>query len=184
VNASTQIRRGQIFTEFVEYVQIRRAMWLRLANAITGNVTDAEDLVQITLLKTYLAWDKIADKRAIDAYVRKIMANSCISSWRRQKIAEYPMVDLPDCAAVSDPFAEYDIRQTLLTALSKLSKRQRAIVMLRYYADLTEAETAAALRVSVGTVKSTMHHALAKLRADATLRAQIRPDEPRLAMAS
>jgi RNA polymerase sigma-70 factor (sigma-E family) len=156
-------------------------MLLRLANAIIGNVTDAEDLVQTTLIKTYLAWDKITDKRAIDAYVRKIMSNAFISSWRRRKIAEYPFSELPDCAAVSDPFAEYDIRHALLTALSKLSRRQRAIVILRYYSDLTEGETAAMLRVSVGTVKSTTHHALAKLRVDQTLRDQVRPDGPQLA---
>lgn len=162
-------------------------MLLRLASAITGNFTDAEDLVQTTLLKAYLAWDQIADKGATDAYVRRVMANSCISSWRRRKIAEYPLDDLPERAAVSDPFAEYDIRHALLTVLAKLSKRQRAIVMLRYYANLTERETAAAMRVSVGTVKSTTHHALAKLRVDATvraLRAQAGPAGPQLAMAS
>jgi RNA polymerase sigma-70 factor (sigma-E family) len=142
-------------------------MWLCLAKAMTGNPSDAEDLVQTTLLKTYLAWDQIADKSAVDAYVRKVMANARISSWRRRKIDEYSMADVPDHAVVFDPFAQYDIRQALLTALSKLSKRQRAIVMLRYFADLTEGQTATALRVSVGTVKSTTHHALAKLRVDA-----------------
>jgi RNA polymerase sigma-70 factor (sigma-E family) len=159
-------------------------MLLRLASAITGNFSDAQDLAQTTLLKVYLAWDQIIDKGATDAYVRRVMANAGISSWRRRKIAEYPLDDLLDRAAVSDPFDECDIRRALLSALSKLTKRQRAIVMLRYYADLTEGETAAALRVSVGTVKSTTHHALAKLRVDAALRAQVGPDQPQLAMAS
>jgi len=187
VNAITDKPVGPDLADFVDYVRTRGPMLLRFAKAINGNVSDAEDLVQTALLKTYLAWDRINDKRTTDAYVRQVIANTCISAWRRRKIQEYPLDHLSERATVRDPFAEYDIRRALQTALSKLSKRQRAVVVLRYYSDLTEGETAATLGVSVGTVKSTTHRALERLRDDGTLRAQVIaqviPDGPRLAMA-
>ena len=184
MNATTQTRPAGDDSDFVEYVRTRRPMLLGYAYAITGNASDAEDLVQTGLAKTYLAWGRIKEKGAVDTYVRQVLSNTRISWWRRRRgIRECPLDHLPDRAASRDAFAEHDLRDVLWTALSRLSKQQRAIVVLRYYSSLSEKETAATLGVSTGTVKSTMHRALAKLRIDDTLRAHAFTDRPQLTLA-
>lgn len=162
--------------DFAAYVRARSATLLRTAYLITGNRNDAEDLLQTALAKVYLAWPRIQDKAAADMYVRRTLVNTHTSAWRRRRVDEYPTETLPESPTTNDPYATHDLRDALWTALSKLSRRQRTIVVLRYYEDLSEADTAAALGVSVGTVKSTMHHALAKLRGDLELRDDSRHD--------
>ena len=81
---------------FRDYVVARGAALLRMAIMLTGNRADAEDLVQAALAKTYLAWDKINDRAALDAYVRRAMVNTHISWWRRRKVEEFPTDELPD----------------------------------------------------------------------------------------
>lgn len=160
---------------FRAYVAARSTALLRTAYLLTGNRADAEDLLQTALAKTYLSWDRIRDQQALDGYVRRVMVNTQTSFWRRLR-PERPYDELPD-RGVPDRTAHSDLHDALWTALSSLPARQRAMVVLRYYEDLTEAETAEVLHVSVGTVKSTTSRALAKLRDNSGLR-----DDPRTAL--
>jgi len=156
---------------FREYVTTRSQSLLRTAYLLTGNRADAEDLVQAALAKTYQAWDRIEDRQALDGYVRKAMVNTHISWWRRRRLDEYPTDEIPD-RAVADHAPGSDLQDTLRRAIDRLPQRMRAAVMLRYYEDMTEAEVADALGVSLGTVKSTVSRAVAKLRIDAELLAE------------
>jgi RNA polymerase sigma-70 factor (sigma-E family) len=135
---------------------------------LTGNRADAEDLVQAALAKTYRAWSKINDHAALDAYVRRAMVNTHISWWRRRRLEEFPTDELPD-QAVADHARDSDMAEVVRRALDRLPQRMRTAVMLRYFEDMTEPEIAAALGISLGTVKSTVSRAVAKLRIDAEL---------------
>jgi RNA polymerase sigma-70 factor (sigma-E family) len=154
---------------FADYVRQRGGMLLGIALSFTGNNrADAEDLVQATLIKTYLSLDRITDLTALDAYVRRVMVNTHISGWRRRRVDEYPTDELPDGPA-ADHGADRELHDVLQRAIDRLPRRMRAAVLLRYFDDMSEPEVAAALGVSVGTVKSTVARAMAKLRADAEL---------------
>jgi len=153
---------------FREFVAARRPALLRTASMMTGNPADAEDLVQSVLAKTYLAWDRIKDRAALDGYVRRTMVNTHISGWRRRRVEEYPTDEIPDRPAAEPP-PDTDQLDALRRAIGRLPHRMQAVVLLRYYEDRSEAEIAAALGVSAGTVKSTVSRAMAKLRADAEL---------------
>jgi RNA polymerase sigma-70 factor (sigma-E family) len=156
---------------FRAYVAGRSPALLRTAYLLTGNRADAEDLLQTALAKTYLAWDRIREREALDGYVRRVMVNSHTSRWRRRKVAEYPTDTLPERGGLRDAAEDLALHDALWTALAGLPKRQRATLVLRYYEDLSESETAAVLGISVGTVKSTTSRALVKLRDTAGLRA-------------
>src|SRR4051812_7028288 len=159
--------------DFRDYVAGASPALLRVGYLMTGSHADAEDLVQTALAKTYLAWPRIRDRESIDGYVRRVMLNTRTSWWRRSRhLTTTPLDEHLDVdrAAPRDAATDSDLRDALWGALSKLSRQQRAMVVLRYYEDLTEAETAATLGVSVGTVKSTVSRALARLRDDAGLR--------------
>ena len=166
---------------FGEYVRSRSHALLRAAQSMTGNRADAEDLVQATLVKAYQSWDRI-DPAALDTYVRRVMANTHISGWRRRRVDEYPTDELPDSVTAEDSTRDSDLHDVVQRAVDRLPRQMRAAVMLRYYDDLTEPEVAAALGVSVGTVKSTVARAVAKLRNDAELGADAQPgpEEPQL----
>src|ERR1700751_3191709 len=153
---------------FGEYVRSRSHALLRAAQAMTGNRQDAEDLLQSTLVKAYQSWDRIDDPAALDTYVRRIMVNTHISGWRRRRVDEYPTDELPE-EAVDSQMSDCEMPEVVRRALDRLPRRMRAAVMLRYYDDMSEPEVAAALGISVGTVKSTVARAVAKLRADAEL---------------
>jgi RNA polymerase sigma-70 factor (sigma-E family) len=153
---------------FRDYVLARGTALLRIAIMLTGNRADAEDLVQAALANTYLAWGKINDRAALDAYVRRAMVNTHISWWRHRKLEEFPTDELPD-QAVADHARDSDLAELVRRALDRLPRRMRATVMLRYFEDMTEPEIAALLGVSLGTVKSTVSRAVAKLRIDAEL---------------
>ena len=163
--------------DFRSYVAARSPALLRTAYMLSGNRADAEDLLQTALAKTYLAWDRIREREALDGYVRRVMVNTQTSWWRRRKVDEYPTDGLPEGPAGRDATADLDLHDALWTALAGLPKRQRAMVVLRYYEDLSEAETAQVMGVSVGTVKSTTSRALMKLRDTSGLR-----DDPRVAL--
>jgi RNA polymerase sigma-70 factor (sigma-E family) len=153
---------------FRDYVVARSRALLRTAYLLTGNQADAEDLVQSALAKTYLAWDRIEDRGALDGYVRRAMVNTHISWWRRRRLEEFPTDELPD-QVVADPTLSSDTHESLQRAIDRLPQRMRAAVMLRYYEDMTEAEIADVLGISLGTVKSTVSRAVARLRIDAEL---------------
>ncbi|WP_420830913.1 SigE family RNA polymerase sigma factor [Actinomadura graeca] len=138
---------------------------LRAATRLTRDRGEAEDLLQAALAKTYLAWDRITDRAAIDGYVRRAMVNTQISWWRRRKLEIYPTDELPD-RPVDDHTRRSELHDALGRALRRLPERQRLTVMLRYYEDMSEAEIARVLGVSIGTVKSTVSRAMSKLRDD------------------
>lgn len=157
--------------DFHEFVSSRSRSLLQSAYLITGNLADAEDLVQSALAKTYQAWDRIEDRKALDGYVRRAMVNTHISSWRRRKIDEYPTDDVPEIPVADAPVSS-ELQDALQRAISRLPHRMRAAVVLRFFEDMTEAEVADVLGVSQGTVKSTVSRAVAKLRADTELFSQ------------
>jgi RNA polymerase sigma-70 factor (sigma-E family) len=133
------------------------------ARLLTGDDGRAEDLVQTALARTYLRWDRIrADNPS--AYVRRVLFTAHADWWRRRWRSEFPTEALPDTAAPGDLAAEHAERDRLRTALAGLTPRERSVVVLRFYEDLGERETAAALGIAVGTVKSTCSRALGKLR--------------------
>lgn len=143
---------------FEEYVAGRRGALLRTAYLLTGSHEDAEDLVQVALIKSVPHWKKIADHP--EPYVRKVLARESVSRWRRRRWREVHTDQLPE-TPVDGPG---DDRLELREALAGLAPRQRAVIVLRYYEDLTEVETARVLGISVGTVKSQARDALARLR--------------------
>ena len=143
---------------FEEYVAARRPALLRTAYLLTGHREDAEDLVQVALVKSVPHWKKIADNP--EPYVRKVMARESVSRWRRRRWREVHTDQVPE-TPVDGPG---DDRLALQQALATLAPRQRAVIVLRYYEDLTEVETARVLGISVGTVKSQSRDALARLR--------------------
>jgi RNA polymerase sigma-70 factor (sigma-E family) len=151
--------------DFGDYVASRSAVLLRMAFLLTGHRADAEDLVQVALAKTYVAWHRIQDRRAVDGYVRRAMVNTHISWWRQRRLEEYPTEHVPE-QAVDDHSGDSEVHDALCRALRRLPPRMRAAIVLRYFEDLSEAEIAGLLGVSVGTVKSTLSRAVAKLRID------------------
>ena len=151
---------------------VRSDRLLRTAYLLTRDHALAEDLLQTALVKAWTAWWRIEDNP--EAYVRRIMVNTYSSWWRRRWTAERPTETLPEVTA-DDEIGDHAERQDLWTALRQLPRRQQAAVVLRYYEQLTEAETAAVLGCSVGTVKSQTSRALAKLRIDPALATQSDP---------
>ncbi|MFJ9556055.1 SigE family RNA polymerase sigma factor [Nocardiopsis sp. NPDC101807] len=156
------------YDEFSRYVAERGPALLRMARSLTNNLADAEDLLQAALVKTFLSWERIADPRARDGYVRRAMVNTQISEWRRKRLDVYPTDDIPE-QRVDDPTWRSDLADVVGRAIERLPERQRATVVLRYYDDLTEAQIAARMGVTLGTVKSTLSRAVDKLRRDADL---------------
>lgn len=150
--------------DFDEFVAARSGRLLRTAYLLTRDHALAEDLLQTALTKAWFAWGRIEGQP--EPYVRKILVNTYASWWRRKWTGEQPTDELPE-TTVAGPDAEAG--QDLWTALGRLPRRQRAVVVLRYFEDLTEVETAAALGCSVGTVKSQTSKAFAKLRIDPAL---------------
>ncbi|MCM2420319.1 SigE family RNA polymerase sigma factor [Streptomyces sp. SID13666] len=159
--------------QFSSYVRAKGPTLLRTARSLTANPCDAEDLLQTALTKTYLAWDRIDDHRALDGYVRRTLVNTRTSQWRKRRIDEFATEDVPEPLSTAPDHTEQQAqRDALLRAISRLPARQRAMVVLRYYEDMSEIQTAEALGVSVGTVKSAVSRALGKLRDDPELRAR------------
>ncbi|WP_328318412.1 SigE family RNA polymerase sigma factor [Streptomyces sp. NBC_00388] len=159
------------YTSFATYMRARGPVLLRTARSLTANPCDAEDLLQTALTKTYVAWDRIEDHRALDGYVRRALLNTRTSQWRKRKVDEFAcdVLPEPDTAPAPDAAEHQALRDAMWQAVMKLPDRQRAMVVLRYYEDLSEAQTAEVLGVSVGTVKSAVSRALGKLRDDPVL---------------
>ena len=148
---------------FEALVDARSTRLLRTAYLLTGDWGLAEDLLQTALASTWLHWHEIKDKQAAEAYVRQTMSRTFATWWRRRWRGETPTDVLPDVTG-SDPYSHVDAKQLLKRALAELSPRQRAIVVLRFYEDLTEPQVAQVLGCSVGTVKTTVSRALKRLR--------------------
>ena len=151
---------------FEEFVQARSGSLLRTALLLTGqNRHEAEDLLQLALERAYRHWPRVAGTGEPERYVRRILANASADRWRRiGRRPEQPLPAAAACLVIPDPSAELDDRDYLLRMLAELPPRQRAVLVLRYFDDLPDAEIAAALGCSTGTVKSHAARALARLR--------------------
>jgi RNA polymerase sigma-70 factor (sigma-E family) len=151
--------------EFSMFVRTRTPALLRSAYLLTGDQHLAEDLVQTALAHTHRSWHRLRDKGNVEAYTRKVMYHHQISIWRRRRVAESFTGELPARAGGDDHAANVALRLSLRVALLKLSPRQRAVLVLRFFEDRSEAETAELLGVSIGTVKSQTSKALVRMRA-------------------
>lgn len=150
--------------EFESFVAARSTHLLRTAYLLTRDHGRAEDLLQTALAKAWLSWRRI--ESAPEAYVRKVMVNTYATWWRRKWNDERPTGELPE-AAHQD--ADGWLRHDLWTALGHLPRGQRAVIVLRFFEDMTEVETAKVLECTVGTVKSQTARALTRLRIDSVL---------------
>ncbi|HVF06220.1 MAG TPA: SigE family RNA polymerase sigma factor [Frankiaceae bacterium] len=147
--------------EFEELVAAQAAPLLRAAYLLTGDRGRAEDLVQSTLTKAYVARARVVGADSPEAYLRRILVTTHHRSFRRRRVREELRADVPETAARADDVAA---RRDLVAAVAALPARQRAVVVLRYLEDRPEAEVAAILGCSAGTVKSQASRALAALR--------------------
>lgn len=149
--------------EFEAYAAARWPALYRTALLLTGNAAEAEDLAQTTLVKVYAAWGKVSRADSPDAYVRRMLVNE-LTSDRRRGARRASLAPVPpagsDVLHADDPAQRLDLWNQVLA----LPSRQRAVLVLRFYEDLTETETAHVLGVSLGTVKSQAHAALRTLR--------------------
>ncbi|WP_432985307.1 SigE family RNA polymerase sigma factor [Dactylosporangium sp. CA-233914] len=149
--------------DFREFVGLRSKALLRTAYLLAGDWATAEDLLQIALTKTFLAWKRLGHIEAVEPYARRVLVNTATSWWRRRWHGERPTEILPEGTA-ADQIEETLERDAMWRHVRALPSRQRAVLVLRYYEDQSEAETARLLGVSVGTVKSQTSRALATLR--------------------
>ena len=154
---------------FAQFVEGRRRALLRTAWLLTGDWALAEDLVQTALVRSWPRWERIWRRGDPEMYVRRVLVNTW-AGWRRRRWrAEQPSAAVPDGPAGGDLAAEAALRVAVRGALGALSDRQRAVLVLRVFDDLSEAQVAEVLGCAVGTVKSTMARAVARLREDPRL---------------
>jgi RNA polymerase sigma-70 factor (sigma-E family) len=152
-------------TAFADFVAARAPSLLRLAHLTCGAPDEAEDVLQSALERAYRHWGRLRPDTDPEPYVRRIIVNLAISRARRRRILRIdPVRDVPE-RPVQTPASGVEVRQVLSAALRGLPPRQRAVLVLRFWEDLTEAQTAEILGVSLGTVKSQAAKGLAKLRA-------------------
>ncbi|MEU3555710.1 SigE family RNA polymerase sigma factor [Streptomyces fragilis] len=149
---------------FQEFVQARWTRLVRTAYLLTGDRHLAEDLTQTALTKAYRSWRRVLRADSPEAYVRRILVSCNSDRFRKRRVPESLTASVPERAG-RDEGERADTRGTLVEALAALPARQRAVIVLRYWEDLSETETAAALGCSAGTVKSQAAKGLAKLRA-------------------
>jgi RNA polymerase sigma-70 factor (sigma-E family) len=148
---------------FCDFVTVRSAALFRTAYLMVGDHQLAQDLVQESLAKTYVAWPRLRDIANVDAYTRRVMATTVISWRRRRSFHERPAERLPE-PVQADATANVDVHDALWRHLLALPPRQRVAVVLRHYMDLSEAQTAEAMGCSVGAVKSSTSTGLRTLR--------------------
>jgi RNA polymerase sigma-70 factor (sigma-E family) len=159
---------------FDDFVAARSAALRRLAVLLLGDPHLAEDAVQTALLKAWRRWGRIGGLDNVEAYVRTVLLNTVRSDRRRRLPVEAPGAAIPE-GRVPDGTETVAERDALWRSLRALPPRQRAVLVMRFYEDMTEAQTAAALGCRVGTVKSYTARAMAALRADEAVRAQRNP---------
>ncbi len=155
-------------TAFTEFVAETHGQLARSARLLTGDWHTAEDLVQATLMKVYRQWRRVVVADSALAYTQRIMVNLFLTSLRRRWHGESPHEELPEPVGAGPDFTgDVGNRDALSRALAGLPRRQRAVVVLRYYEDLSVEQTADLLGCSTATVRSQASRALAKLRSDA-----------------
>lgn len=156
--------RREVDEDFVRYVRARQHRLLRAAYLVCGDAHQAEDLLQGALAKLADRWDKVGRENP-DAYVRRILYRDAVSAWRRTRRETLAVLPEHVDSVTADRSPEAGRRIDLERALADLTAKQRAVIVLRFFEDRSEADTAEALGVSVGTVKSQTHAALGRLRA-------------------
>jgi RNA polymerase sigma-70 factor (sigma-E family) len=173
------MRNREAEASFEDFVCARSSSLLRTALLLTGqNRPDAEDLLQVALERAYRHWPKLCREGEPERYVRRILANASADRWRRLARRPEQQIPVASCEpAVPDGTAEIVDRQYLLWALAALPPRQRAVLVLRYFDDMSEGQTAQILGCSLGTVKSQAARALARLRATSSSHADGRPEQ-------
>jgi RNA polymerase sigma-70 factor (sigma-E family) len=151
--------------DFADFVRQRSASMLRTAWLLTGgDWALAEDLAQAAFSEVWRHWTRVSVMEAPASYAHKVMLNTFLSWRRRRWTAEISTERFVVSPATTGGFATVDMREVLRHALLQLSARQRAVIALRYFEDRSEAETAAIMGCTVGTVKSQASRAIAKLR--------------------
>ena len=145
---------------------------MRAALVLTGNAASAEDLVQSAMANAFLAWRQVLAAESPEAYLRRILINTHKRTFRRRRVRELLTADVPETAA---EIVDTDARRDLVVAVASLPRRQRAVVALRYLEERSEAEVAAILGCSTGTVKSQLSRALTALRRHPALDHSIDP---------
>ena len=150
--------------DFVEYASASRLRLIRLALRITGDQHAAQDLVQEALARTWASWSKVRAKDQPDAYLRRVMLNLYLRHQRRYSGRERLTDAVPEPPLGAAATDEVDERQRVWKAIQLLPARQKLVVVLRYYEDLSEADIAAVLECEPGTVKSQLHKAMGHLR--------------------
>jgi RNA polymerase sigma-70 factor (sigma-E family) len=156
---------------FAEFVQAREQALQRTAWLLTGDRELAKDLVQTAFARAWPRWERILRRDDPEVYVRRVMLNTWATWTRRRWRAEQATGTLPDGPAPGDVASDVAARLAVRGALASLTARQRAVLVLRVFDDLSEAQVARILDCAVGTVKSTTSQALAKLRDDPRLAA-------------
>lgn len=154
---------------FAQFVEARERALQRMAWLLTGDRGIAEDLVQTALVRTWPKWERIRRRDNPEVYVRRVMVNTWATWSRRKWRGERAAQSMQEGPAQGDIEAEVAVRVAISSALASLTPRQRAVLVLRIFDDLSEAQVAQVLDCAVGTVKSTMAQALTKLRRDARL---------------
>jgi RNA polymerase sigma-70 factor (sigma-E family) len=155
--------------EFSDFMHGRWSQLVRLGYGLTGDRQLAEDLAQTAFAKAYASWGRVRRADNPDAYLRRIVVTANSTRFRKVRVDEVLTAAVPDLVAAAEIADGRDDRDTLMAALMQLPYGQRAAVVLRYWLDLSEAETAAILGCSVGNVKSQASRALAKLRTSVAL---------------
>ena len=148
---------------FEQFVAERSTALLRTAHLLTGDRGHAEDLLQTALIKTYRHWDRIRDRDDPSAFVRRVLVTTHAGWRRRLRVSEF-VSTTPLLTGVSEPAFDTGDRQVMVAALAQLPPRMRAVLVLRYWEDLSEAGTAEVLGCSVNTVKTHASRGLARLR--------------------
>ena len=162
---------------FREFVETRSAALMRLAYLLAGGDQHAaEDLLQVALTKTAARWSGVDNP---EPYVRRTMYRQQISTWRRMRRRRETQVPVLPDEAGRDAISAVDLKLAVRGALARLTARQRAVLVLRFFEDLPEAEVARILGCSVGTVRSTTHRSLARLRELAPELNDRKPEEAR-----
>jgi len=154
--------------EFSEFAHSRWPHLVRLGYGLTGDRGLAEDLAQTTLASAYASWARVRRADSPDAYLRKILINAHRGGRRKRRVAEDLRPIAPE-VAMTDPAGRRDDQAAVLAALAELPPKQREVVLLRFWLDLTEIQAAESLGCSIGNVKSQTARALAKLKVSAEL---------------
>jgi RNA polymerase sigma-70 factor (sigma-E family) len=149
--------------EFTAFVHENHRRLLRTAELLTGDRGRAEDILQTVLVRAYQRWGRIAQDNPV-GYVRAGLVNAHTDWWRRRSSWERPVAAPPEHLVTTDPTGAVAGRHAVLRALAPLTRRERAVIVLRFYEDLTVPQIADVLHIPAGTVKSTCARALAKLR--------------------